>query len=159
MWSSAVPLNLFCSAVPLAMALDAPPGPSPRVCILGFLLCWWCYVMWACTGTLVLLWVSCCVSMCHAFVSILVGCAPGNGSRCTSWSVPEMCVLELWLCWWCYVMWQCTVRLFLFCWTVSLLMALDAPPGPSPRVCVLGTLLCRWCYDVCPSAVLLYLFC
>jgi len=53
------------------MALDAPPGPSPRVCVLGRFLC--------------------------------------RGH---------------------HVLRPSAVILFLFCWAVSLVMALDAPPGP-----------------------------
>jgi len=33
--------------------------------------------------------VLCYVAMCRAFVPLLLGCAPGNGCRGTSWAVPE----------------------------------------------------------------------
>ena len=42
-WASAILLVFFFGAVPLVGFLDAPPGPPPRVYILGFLLCCGCH--------------------------------------------------------------------------------------------------------------------
>ena len=65
--------------------------------------------------------VLCYVAMCRAFVPLLLGCAPGNGSRGTSWAVPEgvrpgTLPLSVVLC--CVLMCR---ALFLFWWAVPLL--------------------------------------
>jgi len=114
---------IFGWAVPSTMALDALPGPSPRVCVLGLLLCRGCHVMCPCA-------VPSCLFCWAVHLAMALDAPPGPP--------PIVCVLGLLLCRWCYVMWPCAVLFFLFCWAVPLLIALDAPPGPSPRVCVLG---------------------
>jgi len=73
---------IFGWVVPSTIPLDALPGLSPKVCVLGLLTMLCAHVFCFISGIMLCAHVPC-------VCSFFLGCAPGNGSRGTSWAVPE----------------------------------------------------------------------